>query len=132
MHQGDQDRDLYQWTDNSGECFPGINTKYCNRNRNSQFKIIAGSRKGNSCCFGITSTYLFPHKKGYQEHHHKIDHQWDGNPDYIKRDLYNVFPLEGEHHNDRKKQGDQGQGTDSWDEFAMVPFLVLYPDQDEP
>ena len=125
IHQGNQNRDLYQRTNHRSKSFPGIDAENSHRHCNGQLKIIAGCSKGNGGCFGIICTDPFSHKKGNQEHHNKIDHQRYGNSDNIQRDLHNIFAFQGEHHKDGKKQGDQGQGTDLRNEFSWYHSLFL-------
>src|SRR5690606_21566309 len=87
VDQTDQDRNLDQWTDDSGKGSPGVNTKDSDSNSNRQFKVVARRGKGERDRLGVIRADLFAHVKGHEEHHDKVDHQRNRNSDYIQRQL---------------------------------------------
>src|SRR5208283_2903562 len=112
----DEHRHLDERAYHRRECLTRVDPEDRDSHRNCQLEVVGCGGKGKCGRLSIMGTHLTAHVKRDEEHDHEIDEKRNGDTNDIKRDLHNIFALEGEHHEDREKQGDKGDGTDLRDE----------------
>ncbi len=56
-----------------------------------QFKVIPRSSKRNGCGFRIVIAHPFAHKEADEEHHDKVNGQWNGNTQNIQWQAHHII-----------------------------------------
>jgi hypothetical protein len=129
IYQRDHHRDLDQRSDHRCECDLRSRSEYRHRDRDRQLEVIR--RCGETQCAGLAVIRVgsFGEEKTHHEHDHEVDQKRDRDTDDVHRYPDNRLAFQGEHHDDREEQCDERDGTDSRDEFPLVPVAPLDPHQ---
>src|ERR1017187_7767605 len=94
VHQADERWNLDQVPDDRCKGCAGVDSKDRHSDRDGEFEIVAGRRKRQGFRLRIIRPQLASHVERHQEHHGKINQQWNGDAHHVERQSHDVPTLQ--------------------------------------
>ena len=103
---------LDERADNGGESCSAFYSEARDGDGDGELKIVGSGREGEGRRLRVICAALLRNEERSKEHHYEIREERHADPENVPRERDEGCPLEGEHHNDRKKQKNERDGPD--------------------